>query len=359
MTFSPIQPDSVITSKEQKANPHLIIAGPCSAESEEQVLQTARGLLSSGVSYFRAGIWKPRTKPNSFAGVGAPALEWLKTLKKETGMLLATEVANARHVEAALNAGVDLLWLGARTSVNPFTVQEISDALKGVKVAVMIKNPINPDPDLWAGATERIQLAGVSKIIACHRGFNVFGNTTLRNTPLWEIPIDYKRKFPEIPLICDPSHIAGRRDFLKGIAQKALNLGFEGLMIETHINPSAALSDADQQITPAELIAMLKELQFKTLSTDNTDYHNRVRFLRAEIDDVDDRLLELLADRMDITRKIGLLKDENNLSFYQYDRWAEILENSLRNCDKLSLRKDFIKKIFSLIHLESIDIQGE
>lgn len=337
----------------------MIIAGPCSAETEEQVLETARQLKKQNISFFRAGIWKPRTRPGSFAGVGEVGLEWLKRAKEETGLHMTTEVANARHVELALKAGIDMLWIGARTSVNPFTVQEIADALKGVEIPVMVKNPINPDLDLWVGAIERFQQAGIEEIIACHRGFNVYGKSKFRNQPLWEIPIDMRRRLPEIPMVCDPSHICGTRELLSSVSQKALDLGYEGLMIETHPTPDAAWSDAKQQVTPAVLGEMLANFRFKQRSTDNSQYLSDIVHLRDEIDEADIRLLALLADRMEVSRQIGELKEENNLSFYAYDRWSEIIQNVSENAEVLGLNKEFVLKLFSLIHLESIDIQGE
>ncbi|MCB9231245.1 MAG: bifunctional 3-deoxy-7-phosphoheptulonate synthase/chorismate mutase type II [Bacteroidia bacterium] len=347
-----------LTGEEEGFSP-LLISGPCSAESEQQVLDTARGLADQGISYFRAGIWKPRTNPDSFAGVGKKALSWLQTVKSEFGMKTAVEVANTSHVEAALRHDVDMLWIGARTSVNPFTVQEIADALRGVKVPVMVKNPINPDLDLWVGALERILRADVGQVMACHRGFAVYGKTVLRNSPLWEIPIDLKAKFPDIPLICDPSHISGVRGYIYTISQKALDLGYEGLMIESHVDPSRALSDAKQQLTPKDLRDLLAKLRFKQPTTSNLTYHTRMQYLRAAIDEADERLMEVLAERMEISKRIGVLKLENNLPFYQYNRWAEIVEHVTRKADELGVDGDFVQKLFSIIHLESIDIQGE
>ncbi len=338
---------------------HLIIAGPCSAETEEQVMDTAGQLADAGISYFRAGIWKPRTSPDSFEGVGHEALGWLQRVQKEVGLRTAVEVANARHVEAALKAGVDLLWIGARTTVNPFTVQEIADALRGVKVPVMVKNPVNPDLELWKGALVRILRANVGQVMACHRGFNVYGKSLFRNEPLWEIPIELKRLMPEIPIICDPSHISGRRKYIPEIARKALNLGFEGLMIETHPNPDAAWSDAAQQFTPAAFKELMGHLQWRQHTTDNPSYKEQVAILRDAIDSTDGELLQLLADRMELSKRIGLLKQENNIAFYQHNRWNAIIEQVQQHAAKLGLHDEFVLKLFSLIHLESIDIQGE
>ena len=345
--------------QETEDRPAILIAGPCSAETREQVLTIASALSRSTVSYMRAGIWKPRTSPDSFEGVGKEGLEWLQEAKATYGIKIATEVANSNHVELALKYDADLIWVGARTSVNPFAVQEIADALKGVSISVMVKNPINPDLDLWKGAIERIRRAGVKHVLACHRGFNVYAKTMLRNAPLWEIPIELKREFPELPLICDPSHIAGKRSYLKRISQKALNLGYEGLMIETHHQPEKALSDAAQQITPENFFLLLEELDFKTSSSANEELQTMLSFLRTEMDGIDEQLIELLAERMKTSRKIGALKKENHLPFYESSRWSEVIDHCLQIAEKQDLNPDFIRKVLSLIHLESIDIQGE
>lgn len=346
-------------SRDKQSQGEIIIAGPCSAETEEQVLATARALQGSGISYFRAGIWKPRTSPDSFEGVGEEALAWLRTVREETGLPAAIEVANARHVELALKHGIDLLWIGARSSVNPFTVQEIADALRGVPVPVMVKNPINPDLGLWKGAMERVLRADVKSVVACHRGFDVYGKSIYRNAPLWEIPIELKREFPELAIVCDPSHIGGRRDLIEPIARKALQLGYEGLMIETHPEPDAAWSDAAQQITPATLIDLLARLRFRSRNSDDKGYQEQVSFLRGEIDEVDARLVEILAERMQLSGRIGELKEQNNIAFYQHNRWNDILQMVKANSERLDLNAEFMAKLFSLIHLESIDIQGE
>lgn len=359
------QPHPVIEPRPKAPNGHgklpgpLIIAGPCSAETEEQVLTTARALQHSGISYFRAGIWKPRTHPDSFEGVGEKGLPWLKRVREETGLLPAIEVANSQHVELALKYDIPMLWIGARSSVNPFTVQEIADALRGVDKPVMVKNPINPDLKLWIGAIERVRRAGVKAVYACHRGFNVYGQVQFRNAPLWEIPIDLKRKLPEIPIICDPSHISGKREYIPEVARKALDLGFEGLMIETHPNPGDAWSDPDQQLTPANLLRLLEALSFKSYTFDDDAYRNQLKYLRESIDQVDGHLMRLLKERMDISRQIGHLKQENNVAFYQYNRWNAIIESCRKMAEELGLHEDFVLKLFSLIHLESIDIQGE
>lgn len=346
-------------SQDKKSQGHIVIAGPCSAETESQVLETARQLKDAGISYFRAGIWKPRTSPDSFEGVGEAGLPWLQLVKQETGLRSAIEVANGRHVELALKHGVDLLWIGARSSVNPFTVQEIADALRGVPVPVMVKNPINPDLGLWKGAMERVLRADVKEVVACHRGFDVYGKSVYRNTPLWEIPIELKREFPELGIVCDPSHIAGRRDLIEPIARKALQLGYEGLMIETHPEPEAAWSDAQQQLTPSRLKEILAQLQFRSRHTDDESYKEQVAMLRGEIDEVDAALLETIAERMRLSRQIGDLKEANNIAFYQHNRWNEIIDMVKENSERQGLNPDFMLKLFSLIHLESIDIQGE
>lgn len=351
------QPDP--DTKHDLFDQRIVIAGPCSAETEEQVMDTARALKDADIQYFRAGIWKPRTSPDSFEGVGEEGLQWLQRVKSEFGLRPAIEVANAKHVELALKYGVELLWIGARSTVNPFTVQEIADALKGVKVPVMVKNPINPDLGLWKGAMERILRADVKGVIACHRGFNVYGKSLLRNAPLWEIPIELKREFPELPIVCDPSHIAGRRDFIEEISRKALNLGYEGLMIETHRDPNQAWSDAAQQVTPDTLSQLLSKLQFRRRHIDDDSYRNQVSFLREEIDNVDEQLVEILARRMNLSKEIGTLKEHNNIAFYQHNRWSDIIEQVKTHAEERNLNHEFVLKLFSLIHLESIDIQGE
>ncbi|HHG84927.1 MAG TPA: 3-deoxy-7-phosphoheptulonate synthase [Bacteroidetes bacterium] len=345
--------------KRSSAEARLVIAGPCSAETEAQMFETARQLQGTEINYFRAGIWKPRTSPDSFAGVGEPGLAWLKALRSEFGLATAIEVANARHVELALKYDVDLLWLGARTSVNPFTVQEIADAMRGVKRPVMVKNPINPDLDLWKGALERMLRADVSKVIACHRGFNVYGKALYRNAPLWEIPIELKRAYPELPLICDPSHIGGKREYIEDISRKALELGYEGLMVETHPNPEAAWSDAAQQLTPEAFQEMMARLRFRRHHTDNPSYTETVDQLREAIDNIDEKLMQLLAERMQFAQEIGQLKQANNIAFYQHNRWSGIIENVRNAAKALEVSEDFAMKVFSLIHMESIDMQGE
>lgn len=337
----------------------VLIAGPCSAETREQTLETARALAESGIAYFRAGIWKPRTNPGSFEGIGSEGLTWLQEVKELYGLKSTIEVANVRHVEEALEHGIDMLWIGARTTVNPFAVQEIADALAGVKIPVMVKNPVNPDLGLWTGAIERIQRAGIEEIMACHRGFNVYGKNRLRNMPLWEIPIELKRRFPDLPIICDPSHISGKREYIEEISRKAIDLGYEGLMIETHPTPDEAWSDAKQQLTPQSFLELISRLNFRRRNSDDIIFKTRISHLREEIDEIDARLMDLLANRMDISRKIGGIKKENNVAFFQHNRWNEIIESCKDNAGRLKLNEEFVMRLFSLIHLESIDIQGE
>lgn len=324
------------------------------------MLTIARELQHSGVvQAFRAGVWKPRTRPNAFEGHGALALEWMATVKRETGMQTATEVANGQHVEAALKAGVDVLWIGARTTVNPFSVQEIADALQGVKMPVMVKNPINPDLQLWVGALERISRAGIEQIAAIHRGFSWFEKTPFRNDPKWEFPIELKRLFPELEIICDPSHIAGTRDLLQMISQKALDLNFSGLMIESHHDPDNALSDSKQQITPQVLIGMLNTLQVRSATSDDAFFLNRLEQLRNSIDQIDEELMQKLAARMALVDEIGDYKRENNVTIYQVERWREILKTRLEWSQSLGLDEAFIRELLQSIHKASIVRQTE
>jgi len=334
----------------------LVIAGPCSAESEEQVMDTARQLKDQGIEIFRAGIWKPRTRPNSFEGVGTIGLEWLKIVQKELGMKVSTEVANVNHVYEALRMGVDIIWIGARTSANPFAMQEIADALKGVDIPVFVKNPVNPDVDLWMGAIERIQGAGITRVGAIHRGFSTFDKTRYRNIPQWQLPIELRRKMPNIPMVCDPSHIGGRRDILQEISQKALDLNYDGLIIETHCNPDKAWSDASQQITPATLKVLLGNLVLRHREIDSVSLHN-LEDLRHEIDNLDNKLLSILEQRMKVVEKIGAYKKANNITILQPNRWQEILTKTLEMGKNIDLSDDFIEQVFKLIHQESINKQ--
>ncbi len=338
----------------------LVIAGPCSAENEEQVINTAKELSALGIKIFRAGIWKPRTRPNNFEGVGTIGLQWLKAAKKETGIKLTTEVANAKHTEEALKAGIDILWIGARTSVNPFAVQEIADAIKGIDIPVMIKNPINPDIELWIGAVERIQKAGINDIAAIHRGFSSLSNSKYRNDPDWQIPIEFKRRLRNIPMICDPSHIAGRRDLLKQISQKAMDLNFDGMMIETHLDPDNALSDAKQQITPKNLKILLNNLIIRHRYKTNAifpQYEETLEELRTKIDEYDNLILEIIGKRMNAAKDIGKVKNKNNITILQTNRWDSILKNAILKGEKLGLSEKFINTLYYAIHQESIDNQ--
>ena len=338
----------------------LVIAGPCSAETEEQVLQTAREIAATKrVSIFRAGIWKPRTRPGQFEGIGSIGLEWLKKAKAETGLPTAVEVANVKHVYEALRMGVDFLWIGARTTVNPFSVQEIADSLKGVNVPVLIKNPVNADLDLWIGAIERIQKAGITKIGAVHRGFSSADKSQYRNKPMWELPIELKRRMPEIPMICDPSHICGNRELLFSVAQTAIDLDYEGLMIETHCNPSVALSDAKQQVTPAELDKIIDKIVVRLSSVEDRKFLSSLEDFRDRIDELDTRLISLLAERMGISRSIGEYKKKNGVTILQNSRWSEIVEKRTNDGVNKKLTADFVMKIFESIHQESIHHQKQ
>jgi len=339
-------------------NSPIIISGPCSVESEEQVLNTAQEISKSGkVSILRGGIWKPRTRPNSFEGVGAEGLKWLKAAGEKVNMPVATEVANAEHVEACLKNGIDILWIGARTTVNPFSVQEIADALKGVDIPVMIKNPITPDINLWVGALERINAAGINKLAAIHRGFSAYDKSSYRNTPMWEIPIELKMLCPELPMFCDPSHIAGNRELIPYVSQKALDMDMDGLMIESHINPSIAKSDAEQQLTPFALTELLAQLVVREKNADNPEFLNNLEHLRSVIDELDEALINKFASRMSIIEKIGNYKSENNVTILQLERWEKILANRSYLAEKVGLSDDFIKKMLELVHQESIRIQ--
>ena len=338
----------------------LLIAGPCSAESQEQMLDTAKGIVAFYPnSIFRAGIWKPRTRPNTFEGIGNIGLQWMQQIKAETGLLTATEVANANHVEECLKNGIDILWIGARTTVNPFSVQEIADALKGVDIPVFVKNPIYPDTQLWAGALERVNNAGITKIAAIHRGFHSYDNGPFRNSPKWELAIDLKAACPELPLICDPSHIGGSPELIPYIAQKAMDMDMDGLMIETHCNPENALSDAKQQIRPFQLNEIISDLQIRSSSVENIDLRNKLEELRCIVQKLDNDLLELLAKRMTISQQIGEYKKENNITIFQVAHWKKLMEGGILTGDLLGLPKEFIKDLYQLIHDESIRRQTE
>ena len=333
----------------------LVMAGPCSAETEEQVLDTARQLASYGVRIFRAGIWKPRTKPGGFEGVGEVGLPWLTRVREELGMLVTTEVATAHHVEAVLAAGVDMLWIGARTMANPFAVQEIADALRGVDIPVLCKNPVNPDLELWVGGLERINQAGVTRLGVIHRGFSSYEKHLYRNLPMWHVPIELRRRCPGLPIFCDPSHIGGRRELIAPLSQQAMDLGFDGLMVETHCNPDCAWSDAKQQVTPDVLDFILDKLVIrKSAQTTET-----LESLRKQIDAVDNALLEQLADRMRISREIGTYKKEHSMTVVQTSRYGEILSKRGAQGVLKGMSNDFVKSIFEAIHEESVRQQVE
>ncbi len=334
----------------------FIISGPCSAETEEQMLETARELNKTGVRIFRAGIWKPRTRPNSFEGIGSSALQWMKSVKQETGMLTSTEVANVKHVYEALKAGIDILWIGARTTANPFAVQEIAEALRGVDIPVLVKNPVNPDVDLWMGALERLEQAGITQTGAIHRGFSSYEHSIYRNAPQWQIPIELKRRIPGLTMICDPSHIGGKRDLLLSISQKAMDLDFDGLMVETHPNPDAAWRDARQQITPQALQKMMESLVVRQVQPEGVSL-NTLEDLRFKIDQFDAELLAILEKRMQTACEIGQYKKENNMTILQAGRWEAILKKSIHYGEKHQLSTDFINTIFKAIHQESINKQ--
>lgn len=331
----------------------LYIAGPCGAESREQVLATARGVADAGVSIFRAGVWKPRTKPGSFEGVGAEALEWLAEARRECGLRVITEVATPQHLEEALRAGVDGVWIGARTTTNPFAVQEVADALQGVDVAVFVKNPVSPDVDLWIGSIERIYNRGVRRLAAVHRGFSTYEATTYRNAPHWSVPIELRRRLPLLPLLSDPSHIGGRRDLIARLSQEALNLGFDGLMIECHPEPDKALSDAAQQITPEVLKSILAGLEWRRSPV----APDALRDFRMHIDSIDSRIVELLAERMDVAREIGEYKRANGIAVVQQQRYSELLMTAKLRAEAVGLPESFIHQIFSIIHEESVRLQ--
>ncbi|HKJ79177.1 MAG TPA: chorismate mutase [Prolixibacteraceae bacterium] len=338
----------------------LLIAGPCSLESEEQTVETAKLLAKDPrVFVYRGGVWKPRTRPGSFEGVGSIGLKWLQTVKKETGLPVGTEIANAHHTEEALNAGLDVLWIGARSTASPFVVQEIADVVKGTDSVVMVKNPVNPDVHLWRGAIERLYQAGITKIVAIHRGFTPFRETQYRNYPNWKTVIELRRLMPNLPIICDPSHIAGKREFLFEISQKAFDIGMEGLMIESHIDPSVALSDASQQLTPANLGKLLDRLVIRHENANNPDFETRLDVLRNRIDAIDNELLETLASRVEIVKQIGQYKKDNNVTALQINRWSQLMENRVNLGKKLEINEAFVQTIFQLIHEDSVRMQTE
>lgn len=335
-----------------------LIAGPCSAESRGEVLSAAASLKAIGADTFRAGLWKPRTSPVSFRGVGAEGLPWLTEVRDTLGMRVTTEVASPDHVRACLDAGLDLLWLGARTTANPFLVQEIADSLKGCNgVTVMVKNPVSPDLELWAGTMERLRAAGITDLVAVHRGFSSFERLRYRNNPLWQIPVQLRGRFPDIPVICDPSHIAGDASLVPEVAQKALDLGFEGLMVEVHPNPSSALSDAPQQLSPVQLQSMLDGLSVRSSASSDAAFNESLCALRARMDEIDDALISLLADRMAASREIGELKKSGGVAIAQSSRWEEVLSSALALGRSRGLPESLVRDFFDLLHEASISVQ--
>lgn len=338
----------------------LLISGPCSLESEEQTMATARELAKDKrVFVFRGGIWKPRTRPGSFEGMGSIALEWLKRAKEETGLLIGTEVANAQHVEECLKAGVDVMWIGARSTASPFVVQEIADVLKGTDQIIMVKNPVNPDVQLWIGALERLSQAGLKNLVAIHRGFTPFGESKYRNYPSWKTVIELRQLMPNLPIICDPSHISGKREFLFEISQKAFDIGLDGLMLESHIDPSCALSDKNQQVTPTELFKILDKLVIRYSNSNDPLFENMLDTLRSRIDGIDHEIIEILASRMEIVKQIANYKKQNKVTALQINRWTQLLEDRIATAHKLNLDETFIKIIFQLIHEDSVRQQTE
>lgn len=337
-----------------------VVAGPCSAETEEQVLETAKGLKELGINVFRAGIWKPRTHPGCFEGVGIPGLKWLQKVQKEYGLKVAVEVANEKHVYECLKHGVDVVWIGARTTANPFLVQEIADALAGSDVPVLVKNPVNPDLDLWIGALERLYGAGIRKLGVIHRGFSTFDKIRYRNDPHWDIAIELRSRFPKLPFFVDPSHMGGSRDYIQEISQRSLDLGFEGLMVEAHCNPSAALSDSKQQLTPKQLKDMLhNNIVVRDADSESKEWKENIYQLRAKIDVIDENILYALGSRMQISRRIGEYKKDNNVAIVQASRWDSILDKVIEKGHEYGLSEKFLKDVFNAIHEASVEVQNE
>ena len=335
----------------------LVIAGPCSAETEKQVLEIAHQLKDTDATVFRAGIWKPRTRPGNFEGVGSLGLKWLQKAKEETGMLIATEVANATHVDLALQHDVDVLWIGARSTVSPFIVQEIAEALKGTDKTVLVKNPVNPDLSLWLGAVERLHTADIKNLGVIHRGFSTYEKTRYRNNPEWQVAVDLQNRFPDLPLILDPSHIAGRRDIIFDLCQTALDLNYDGLMVETHHTPDEAWSDAKQQITPERLVQIMEDLRIRKVMDDEAEFQNELNKLRTQIDVIDHQLIEILGKRMKVADGIGSLKKSRNVAVLQTKRWNEILGKMILEGEQNNLSEEFVLRMFKAIHQESINHQ--
>lgn len=337
-----------------------VVAGPCSAESEEQVMETAKGLKEMGINVFRAGIWKPRTHPGCFEGVGAVGLKWLQRIQKEYGLKVATEVAGEKHVAECLKHGVDMVWLGARTTANPFLVQEIADALKGTDIPVLVKNPVNADLDLWIGALERLSRAGIKKLGVIHRGFSTFDKIKYRNDPQWQVAIELRSRYPELPFFVDPSHMGGSRDYIQEISQRSLDLGFEGLMIESHCNPAVALSDAKQQLTPDELSDLLyNQVVVRDKDSDAPQWKENIDQLRAKIDVIDENIVYALGSRMNVSRKIGEYKKENNIAIIQTARWDKVFSKVLEKGKEYGLSEKFLSDVFTAIHEASVEVQNE
>lgn len=337
----------------------FVIAGPCSAESEEQLLSTAQALASTGkVDVLRAGIWKPRTKPNTFEGMGIKALPWLAKAREITGLPIATEVANARHAESALTYELDLLWIGARTAANPFSMQEVAEALRGTDKPIYVKNPVNGDVDLWCGAVERLAACGVKNIGLIHRGFSGFGAGPLRNAPMWHLALEMRRRMPELPMICDPSHICGTRQYIGEISQQAADLDYDGLIIESHISPDKAWSDAKQQLTPEALATLLDNIKWRAGESSSESYQTALMGLREQIDSLDREIFQLLAERMNVAEKIGRIKRDNNVRILQSSRWEDIVERALTRSASLGLSEQFLRTLLDAIHIESIDRQN-
>lgn len=337
-----------------------VIAGPCSAETKEQVMETAKGLKELGINVFRAGIWKPRTHPGSFEGIGVEGLGWMQQVKKEYGLKISTEVASERHVYECIKFGVDLVWLGARTTANPFLVQEIADALKGTDIPVLVKNPVNPDLDLWIGALERLNRAGIKKLGVIHRGFSTFEKIRYRNDPQWQVAIELRSRYPELPFFVDPSHMGGSRDYIQEISQRSLDLGFEGLMIESHCNPTCALSDAKQQLTPPELSDLLyNQITVRDADSDSPQWKENIDQLRAKIDVLDENLLYTLASRMKVSRQIGQYKKDNNIAILQTSRWDAVLAKVVEKGKEYDLPEKFLTAVFNAIHEASVEAQNE
>lgn len=337
-----------------------VVAGPCSAESEEQVMETAKGLKEMGINVFRAGVWKPRTHPGCFEGVGAEGLEWLQRVKQEYGLKISTEVASEKHVAECIRYGVDLVWLGARTTTNPFLVQEIADALKGTDIPVLVKNPVNADLDLWIGALERLNRAGIKKLGVILRGFSTFDKIKYRNDPQWQVAIEFRSRYPEIPFFVDPSHLGGHKDYILEISQRSLDLGFEGLMIESHCNPTVALSDAKQQLTPDQLSDLLyHQIVVREKDSDAPEWKENIDQLRAKIDVIDENILYALGTRMNVSRQIGEYKKENNIAILQTSRWDKVLSKVVEKGNNYGLTANFLKDVFTAIHEASVEVQNE